>query len=113
MVIAPLLYAYKNVISGVVHALQFYACKNIRVYVVSAPQFYACKNIKAYVVSAPLIYPCKNISAGVEASRQFSQKKILIFGPLEFLKMKSLMRMPKIWIWTSKIIHDLWLVDLF
>ena len=59
MVIAPLLYAYKNVISGVVHALQFYACKNIRVYVVSAPQFYACKNIKAYVVSAPLIYPWK------------------------------------------------------
>ena len=39
--------------------------------------------------------------------------KILIFAPLEFLKMKTLTHAPKIWICTSKIIPDLWLVDLF
>ena len=45
-------------------------------------------------------------------------KKMLIFGPRgNFLKMKTLMRFRwrtrKIWIWTSKIIPDIWLVDLF
>ena len=40
-------------------------------------------------------------------------KQILIYGcPGIFWKWK-LWRACKIWIWTSKIIHDLWLVDLF
>ena len=47
-------------------------------------------------------------------------KKILIFKALEFLKMKTLTHLrwrtpgtPKLWIWTSKILPDLWLLDLF
>ena len=35
-------------------------------------------------------------------------------GPLEFFENENFdARAPKIWIWTSKIIPDLWLVDLF
>ena len=37
-------------------------------------------------------------------------KNINIWAPWNFLKMKAL---PKIWIWTFKIIPDIWLVDLF
>ena len=45
-------------------------------------------------------------------------KKYKYLGPLEFFEnenfdLRALVRTPKIWIWTSKIIPDLWLVDLF
>ena len=52
----------------------------------------------------------------------FHKKNIDIWGPWNFLKMKTLThvhrrvlgaRAPKLWIWISKIMPDLWSVDLF
>ena len=44
-------------------------------------------------------------------------KNINIWAPWNFLKIKTLTCVlwctPKIWIWTSKIIPDFWIVDLF
>ena len=43
----------------------------------------------------------------------FKKKYINVWVPWIFLKMKTLTRVPKFWIWTSKIIPDLCLLDLF
>ena len=46
-------------------------------------------------------------------------QKILIFEPpgifwkWKLWRMHCTLHAPKFWIWTSKIMHDLWLVDLF
>ena len=41
-------------------------------------------------------------------------KKYYYLGPLEFVQNENFdARAPKFWIWTSKIIPDLWLLDLF
>ena len=40
-------------------------------------------------------------------------KNINIQAPCNFLKLKTLPCVPKIWIWTSKIIPDLWLSAVF
>ena len=47
----------------------------------------------------------------LQASCQFSQKNINIQTPWNFSKMKTLA--PEIWFWTSKIMPDLWLSDVF
>ena len=43
----------------------------------------------------------------------FHKKNINIQAPWNFLKKKTLPRAPKIWIWTSQIMLDLWLSAVF
>ena len=71
-------------------------------------RFFGGKNkivlkLKFKIRISAFVYYCKR-----KLCTNFHPKKIW-----NFLKMKTLTRVPKFWIWTSKIMPDLWLLALF